>query len=96
MSLTTPDVGFADGGATPIGTSAIRPAVEVDRIIGDRTSWDPGVDLGGGIAFRMGETALFYVETRWHYMWGPQVTDGQGVVQKANGQYLPVTFGFRF
>ena len=46
--------------------------------------------------FALGEAALFYVETRWHYMWGPEFTDGDGVIQNANGQYLPVTFGFRF
>ena len=44
----------------------------------------------------LGESAQFYVETRWHYIWGPEFTDADGVAQKANGQYFPVTFGFRF
>ena len=54
------------------------------------------MNFGAGVAIGIGESALFYVEMRWHYMWGPEFTDGQGVTQKANGQYLPVTFGFRF
>ena len=48
------------------------------------------------MTFALGTEAVFYVETRWHYMWGPEFTDGDGVVRNANGQYLPVTFGFRF
>jgi hypothetical protein len=95
VSLTTPDVGFATV-CDPYWYVCYPTAVEVDRIIGDRNSWDPGINLGGGVTFKLGEAALFYVETRWHYMWGPEVTDAQGVVHKANGQYFPVTFGFRF
>jgi hypothetical protein len=29
-------------------------------------------------------------------MWGPEFTDAAGETVNANGQYLPVTFGFRF
>jgi opacity protein-like surface antigen len=95
VSLTTPDIGFTTW-CDPYWYVCYPTAVPVDRIIGDRSSWDPGINLGGGIGFRLGESALFYVETRWHYMWGPEFTDGAGVSHKANGQYLPVTFGFRF
>jgi hypothetical protein len=95
VSLTTPDVGYTTW-CDPYWYVCYPVAVEVDRIIGDRSSWDPGINLGGGVAFRLGETAKFYVETRWHYMWGPEFTDRDGVTQKANGQYFPVTFGFRF
>jgi hypothetical protein len=70
--------------------------VEVDRIIGDRSSWDPGINLGGGLNFKMGDSASFYVEARWHYMWGPEFTNGNGEKVNANGQYFPITFGFRF
>ena len=95
VSLTTPDVGFTTW-CDPYWYVCYPVAVPVDRIIGDRSSWDPGINFGGGVGFTIGESALFYVETRWHYMWGPEVTDGAGVSQKANGQYFPVTFGFRF
>jgi opacity protein-like surface antigen len=95
VSLTTPDVGFTTY-CDPYWYVCFPAAVEVDRIVGDRSSWDPGINIGGGVAFRMGESALFYVETRWHYIWGPEFTDRDGVTQNANGQYFPVTFGFRF
>jgi opacity protein-like surface antigen len=95
VSLTTPDVGFTTW-CDPYWYVCYPTAVEIDRVVGDRSSWDPGINLGGGVSFALGEEAVFYVETRWHYMWGPEFTDGEGVVQKANGQYFPVTFGFRF
>ena len=95
VSLTTPDVGYTTY-CDPYWYVCYPTLVEIDRVIGDRSSWDPGVNLGGGVTIALGEEALFYVETRWHYMWGPEFTDGEGVTQKANGQYFPVTFGFRF
>ena len=84
--------------ATPHQSATVDATilVEVDRIVGDRSSWDPGINIGGGVTFKLGDAALFYVETRWHYMWGPEFTDAEGVSQKANGQYFPVTFGFKF
>jgi hypothetical protein len=95
VSLTTPDVGFTTV-CDPYWYVCFPAAVEVDRIIGDRSGWDPGINFGGGVTIKLGEEALFYVETRWHYMWGPEFTDGSGVTRNANGQYFPVTFGFRF
>jgi hypothetical protein len=95
VSLTTPDVGFTTY-CDPYWYVCYPTAVEIDRVVGDRSSWDPGVNVGGGITLALGDQAIFYVETKWHYMWGPEFTDGQGTVQKANGQYFPVTFGFRF
>jgi opacity protein-like surface antigen len=95
VSLTTPDVGYTTW-CDPYWYVCYPTLVEIDRVIGDRSSWDPGINLGAGVTFRLGESALFYVETRWHYIWGPEFTDGDGVTQKANGQYFPVTFGFRF
>ena len=76
----------------------LLPDVDFDRPGHWRSlvDWDPGVNFGGGVTFALGAEAVFYVETRWHYMWGPEFTDGDGVVRNANGQYLPVTFGFRF
>jgi hypothetical protein len=95
VSLTTPDVGYTTW-CDPYWYVCYPTLVEVDRVIGDRSSWDPGINLGGGVTVSLGEAALFYVETRWHYMWGPEFTDADGATQKANGQYFPVTFGFRF
>jgi hypothetical protein len=95
VSLTTPDVGYTTW-CDPYWYVCYPTLVEVDRVIGDRSSWDPGINVGGGVTIGLGEQALFYVETRWHYMWGPEFTNAEGTVQKANGQYFPVTFGFRF
>ena len=95
VSLTTPDVGFTTW-CDPYWYVCYPTAVSVDRIIGDRSTWDPGVNLGGGVAIRLGEAASFYIETRWHYAWGPTITDENGVDHHANAQFFPVTFGFKF
>ncbi len=95
VSLTTPDVGYTTV-CDPYWYVCYPTVVSVDRIVGDRNSWDPGIDLGGGVTLGLGESAQFYVEARWHYVWGPSFTDANGTEQKANGQYFPVTFGFRF
>jgi opacity protein-like surface antigen len=95
VSLTTPDVGFTTY-CDPYWYVCYPAAVEIDRVVGDRATWDAGVNLGGGVTFKLGEEALFYVETRWHYTWGPEFTDAEGAERNANGQYMPVTFGFRF
>ena len=95
VSLTTPDVGFTQW-CDPYWMVCYTTPVEIDRIIGDRSSWDPSYTIGGGVTFKLGESAQFYVESRWQYMPGPEFTDADGVVQKANSQYFPITFGFRF
>lgn len=95
VSLTTPDIGFTTW-CDPYWYVCYTGPVEIDRIIGDRSSWDPSFTVGGGVTFRLGESALFYVESRWQYMWGPEFTDANGAVQKADSQYFPITFGFRF
>jgi opacity protein-like surface antigen len=95
VSLTTPDVGFTTW-CDPYWLICYPVAVEIDRIIGDRSSWDPTMNFGGGVSFRIGESARFYVEARYQYVWGPEFTDLNGDTQKANSQYFPITFGFRF
>jgi opacity protein-like surface antigen len=95
VSLTTPSVGYTTY-CDPYWYVCYPALVEVDRIIGDRSSWDPGINLGAGVNVKIGDAASFYVETRWHYMWGPEFTNGTGEKVKANGQYMPITFGFRF
>ena len=95
VSLTTPDIGFTTY-CDPYWYVCYPTATEVDRVIGDRSTWDPGVNLGGGVAIRLGEAASFYIETRWHYAWGPTIEDQNGVSHHANAQFFPVTFGFKF
>lgn len=96
VSLTTPDVGYTTI-CDPYWYVCYPTAVAVDRIVGERNSWDPGINIGGGVTIAIGETAQFYVETRWHYVWGPSTTNpATNETLKANAQYFPVTFGFRF
>lgn len=95
VSLTTPDVGFTTY-CDPYWFVCYPTAVEVDRVIGDRSSWDPGFNAGGGVTIRLGEGAAFYIESRWHYTWGPKIADQEGVERRINAQFYPVTFGFKF
>ena len=95
VSLTTPDVGLTTL-CDPYWYACYTEPVELDRVIGRRTTWDPGVDVGGGVSIRMGDAASFYMEARWHYTWGPTFTTLNGDELRANGNYFPVTFGFKF
>jgi opacity protein-like surface antigen len=106
IQLTTPSVGYTSV-CDPYWLTCYPALVEVTRIIGDRSSNDFGINLGAGMTF--GTTAKFYVETRWHYVWGPKVTttavatpaDGSAPVDctkgcSTNAQYFPLTFGVRW
>jgi len=71
----------------------------VSAVIGSRSSWDFGFNFGGGVGFKIGDEAEFYVESRYHYVSGPEiksnvVTGTQG--GSTTGNYIPLTFGFRF
>ncbi len=74
-------------------------AVPVDEVLGSRSVTKGGIDVGGGITFRVGEHSRFYIETRYHYVWlgnlGPSATPYSST-NSVNLQYLPLTFGFRF
>ena len=74
----------------------------IEDVLGSRGGWDVGFNIGGGVGFRVGESSEFYVETRYHYVWGPEIvsatplTTTTGSGGSTNGQYWPLTFGFRF
>jgi hypothetical protein len=103
IQLTTPSVGYTSV-CDPYWYVCYPTLVSVDRIIGDRSSNDFGINLGGGITF--GRTAKFYVESRWHYVWGPKVVVANELVAgepdpcpegcSTNAQYFPLTFGVRW
>lgn len=76
----------------------------IEAVLGSRGGWDFGINIGGGVGIPIAEEAEFFIETRYHYVWGPDVvaatplpsgTTDQGP-GKANGSYWPLTFGFRF
>jgi opacity protein-like surface antigen len=74
----------------------------VEAVLGSRGGWDFGFNVGAGVGFALGDEAEFYLETRFHYVMGPEITSATtlpasaGTGGSTNGQYLPITFGFRF
>lgn len=95
VSLTTPDVGFTTY-CDPFWYICYPTPTEINRVIGERSTWNPGVSAGGGVAIRLGHAAAFLIEARWQFAFGPTFTTLSGDQQRANGQYVPVTFGFKF
>jgi opacity protein-like surface antigen len=99
IQLTTPSVGYTSV-CDPYWYVCYPTLVEVDRVIGDRSSNDFGINFGGGLTF--GRDAKFYVEMRYHYVWGPTITspvaDASGTFQSfsTDAQYFPLTFGVRW
>lgn len=70
--------------------------VSTGTVIGDRNSWDWGLDAGLGISFGVGAPVGVYLEVRYHYIFGPSFDVPGGGTRDADGQYLPVTLGLRF
>ena len=73
----------------------------INEVIGSRGGWDFGFNIGGGVGFKIAETAEFYVDFKYHYVAGPEVSatnplTGQSTSRSATGYYYPITFGFRF
>lgn len=103
VKVTSPAVGFAPGYCDPFWYVCYPGGfVEVDKIIGERSSTDFGMVFGGGVNF-----GPAFAELRYHYIWGPTVpesttvnpliTGGETISdRKANGQFLAWTFGLRF
>jgi len=65
--------------------------VPITDVKGARGGWDGGVTFGGGVGFRMGEDGEFFVESKYHHVFGPTFNG-----TKVDGQYIPLSFGFRF
>ncbi len=102
VTISTPSVGFVTV-CDPYWYVCYPDAVAVDQVIGKRSSTDFGMNFGGGVTFRLAERAAVYFEVRYHYIWGPELNQATqlpaGAVPsttKANGQFLPITVGFRF
>jgi hypothetical protein len=70
--------------------------VAVGDVVASRSTTDPGVSLDGGFAYRLHSLASFFVEARYHYVWGPEFQNASGGAEKASAQFFPITFGFRF
>lgn len=98
ITVTTPTVGYVPGYCNPYWYICVPgESVPVNTLIGTRSSTDFGGDVGGGLSFVFGENATMYVEARYHYVRGPEVTNpATGASLRANGKFLPITVGFRF
>lgn len=103
VQLTSPGTGLVTV-CDPWWYICYPAAVPVTNILGERSSTDFGINIGGGGDVPISHSVMFYAEARFHYMWGPKAssfiqngTPPAGFVdQNANGQYLAATFGLRF
>ena len=104
IQLTTPAVGYTTI-CDPYWLVCYPTLVSVDKIIGDKSSDDFGINFGGGITF--GTDVKFYVEARYHYVWGKEVKPQAANLPagltvpcaegcSTNAQYVPLTFGVRW
>jgi hypothetical protein len=94
VELTSPAVGLGTV-CDPWYYVCYPVPVEVDQILGTRSTTDFGLNFGGAITFGR----RFYVEARYHYVYGPEIEQPQsqgGGTVKANGYYIPINFGFLF
>ena len=67
IKVTTPAVGYVPGYCDPWWYVCYPGGfVPVDKIVGERSSTDFGMDFGGGVNF-----GAIYAEFRYHYIWGP-------------------------
>jgi len=100
VQITSPSVGYTTY-CDPYWYVCYPALTEIDRILGDRSSNDFGMNFGGGVTF--GHEAKFFIETRYHYVWGPKIAPNvpatgtsTPVSESSNGQYWPLTFGVRW
>jgi opacity protein-like surface antigen len=101
VQLTSPSVGYTTV-CDPYWYVCYPGFVAIDTIIGDRSSNDFGMDFGGGVTF--GHEAKFYVESRYHYVFGKDITPPAGAVTTngcssgctTSAAYFPLTFGVRW
>ncbi len=96
IKVTTPGLGYVPGYCDPFWYYCSPGGyVPVENIIGERSSTDFGINFGGGLDFRVSPNAAFYVEMRYHYIWGPTFT-ANSQTYNSNSAFFPITFGVRF
>jgi opacity protein-like surface antigen len=93
VQLTTPTVGVATI-CDPYWFVCYPVAVSTDQVVGDRSSTDFGFGVGGGISF--GGAARFFIEARYHYVWGNEFEAPNGTTRNSSASYFPITFGVKF
>jgi hypothetical protein len=107
IQLTSSSVGYTTV-CDPYLLVCYPSSTAIATIIGDRSSNDFGADVGAGVTF--GHSAKFYIESRYHYVWGKTITPLTATNLPAtattsttcsNGcsssaAYFPLTFGVRW
>ena len=98
IKVTTPGAGYVPPYCSPWWYYCYPGGfVPVDYILAEQSSTDFGMNFGAGVDIAMTDAASFYLEARYHYILGPELKDQAGKSYgKATGQFLPITFGFRF
>ena len=94
VNVTTPAVGLATV-CNPWYFVCYPVPVAVDKIVGERSNTSFGFNLGAGVSARVNAPTKFYAEIRYIHTNKPSFTDASGVSRTANGNYFPITFGFR-
>ena len=97
-NVTTPGVGWIPPYCDPWWYYCYPGGfVPVDQVVGSRSETDFGINFGAGVNVKLGESnTQFYVEFRYHYVWGKTYDLPDGTTQSSTGQYLPILFGFKF
>lgn len=72
----------------------------VEAVVGSRGGWDFGFNIGAGIGFGLGDEGEFFIESKYHHVFGPEIAAERPAAGQSGGsttgQYMPLTFGFRF
>ncbi len=97
VNVTTPQAGYVPPYCDPWWYYCYPGGlVEVDQVIASRSQTNFGMDFGAGVNIKIGESSAFYLEFRYHYVWGKELTLTDGTKQSSTGQYIPLVFGFKF
>ena len=99
VTLTNPGAEFIEV-CNPWLLICYDAPIPADQIAGKRSSTDFGMNFGGGLNFRVAQNTAVFVESRFHYVWGPKTSPEVNPLAttngSANGQFFPLVFGVRF
>jgi hypothetical protein len=71
-------------------------AVAVETVVTSRGTNNPGINVGGGVTWRMSHLASLFAEVRFHHVWGPDEPTASGGTKAASAQFFPITVGLKF
>lgn len=81
----------------PLWLVCFPGVVPIERVVGSRSTWDPGVNVGLGYQFDTGSDVKVFIEARYHYVRGDEFENAEtGLSERATTQNVTVAAGFRF